>query len=449
MIKGKVLYSGVDWLTIGVFAEAEDKKHWENKIEELRKLIGTEMEDKPFRYEPLTSKKLAEQHYSIMLREFRYNIAIKVARTPKKSKIQLVKWGVIKMPDFLIEIPAKALRPQNIAYTENFIKSVFKMFKAKMYGFIYSRVDFNTDIYNTNEEFINNILKLFNARKEKRNYTEEYSETYKNKELWSIKKGVGGYKELSIYRSLNRDTELIQIYNQALNDVVDKEKLKLTWRFELRLSRKYLRLHKDYKISKIHFTQYLSLKRIIHNAFSVFEEDNNIKELKFLFKEQEHIQIKGFYKEHSTIDTKQAEVNTEEIYKIIIGLFKKSYEILEKEFEVLNAEDVFFHFFNSLKSMKDYIKEKAEETKDKFLINLSEAVNYIKDLGHSIFTNLKRINYELVNTDIEIKEDDYKEKKILDKSKKVCRCCTQDTKRKPPEIKTFFDILTDEIANIL
>jgi len=415
----KVIYSGIDWLSIGIYLKTKNEDYWNNLIDELKKRIGETIKDEPFKFEIMTSRNLAKQRFSIMLIEKKFNITFKITKAPKTEKIKDVENGIIKMPDLLIEIPARALRPQNLKYTENAIKKVIEILKAKPYAYIYSRIDFNTDVYNPTMEFLQKTLdnfqylhKEFTAGIEKIEIENDFQTVKKNIDYYNFRKGTKGYKEISEYRKLSRDAELIQIYSQNLNKPIDREDLKNIWRIELRINRKYLRLHKDWEITKIKKLESINLIRILDRAYKVFEEDKTLKKVKKLFTEQEHPQIydknklKGYSK---TISIKQAETTTTEIYKIILGLFNKSYEILKTELNIQFAEDIFYHFFYAITQMKEYIEEKA--TEKEFFKLLNNSINYIQDLKETIFKNKKRLNIELEETKIELENQKSKNQK--------------------------------------
>ncbi len=441
-MKEKIIYSGIDWLSIGLFVETKEPEKWENLINDYKTKIGNIIKRNPYKFQIMTSKNLAKTRYSIMLIEEKFNITFKITRPPKKNKIELVKNGFVRMPDILVEIPAKALRPQNIAYTENAVKEVLNIFNARPYAFIYSRIDYNTDLYNPTKEELEKILNSFkNSIKRSEAGTEEYSDLYIGKEPYNFRRGTKGYKEISEYRTLKRDNELKEIYREKLNKEITKKELKKTWRIELRINRKYLRVHRNFEISKIHKTRYINLIQMIDQAYKIFKEDKTLNNeiIKELYLKSEKPQIIGFYKEFEKIDIKQAEVNTEEIYKIILGLFNKAYQELKGIYEIINPEDVFNHFFKSLKKdLKEYIEEKAEKEEPQkdytFFKLLKESINYIKDTAEGI---LKESRFILE----EIKEDfNYKYEKPKAKVKNLL----ENLKVKGVSPKTQRQILFDE-----
>lgn len=431
----KILYNGIDWLSIGLYVKTEKEEEWNKTIENWKTKIGNEIIKNPFKFQIMTSKALAKQRFSIMLIEQKFNITFKITRPPKKEKIKLVKEGFVKMPDILIEIPAKALRPQNLAYTENAIKEVLNMFNAKVYSFTYSRVDFNIDLYNPSQEELEEILNSFknSIKKSETGIETEYSNLEIAKEIYNIRKGTKGYKEISAYRTLKRDNELKEIYREKLKKVIDKEELKRIWRVEIRISRKYLRVHRNFKLSKIHKINDIYLKSIIKNAYSIFEDDNTLSEVKEIYINTEKEQLKNIFleKEITKIDTKQIEYENEEIYKIILGLFNKVYENSKHLYKQMNAEDVFDLFFKNLTKMKDYIEEKAE--KKEFYKTLIGAIHYIKDFTKSTF-NKNRFILE------EIKEDFNYEYQEPNKNKNLL----QNLKVRGVSPKTQRKILFDE-----
>ena len=444
----KVIYSGIDWLSIGIYLKTKNEEYWNNLIDDFKKRIGETIKDEPFKFEIMTSRNLAKQRFSIMLIEKKFNITFKITKAPKTKKITDVENGIVKMPDLLIEIPARALRPQNLAYTENAIKKVVEILKAEPYAMIYSRIDFNTDVYNPSMEFLKKTLdnfqylhKEFIAGVEKIEIENEFQEVKRNKEYYNFRKGSKGYKEISEYKKLSRDSELIQIYSQNLGKAIDREELKRIWRIELRINRKYLRLHKDWNISKIQKIKSINLIKFLDEAYKIFEEDKSLKKVKELYTEQEHPQIfdkrklRGYIKE---VSIKQAQTTTEEIYKIILGLFNKSYELLKTELNIQFAEDVFYHFFYTISKMKEYIEEKATE-KDFFKL-LKNGINYIRDLKETIFKNAKRINIKLEEKIIDFKN--YKYEKVKNSKKK------QNFGGVTPETPRKFLFFDEEIDNL-
>ncbi|WP_457623086.1 hypothetical protein, partial [Persephonella sp.] len=146
----KVLYSGVDYLSLGLFVETQNIERWDKKVELLKRKISEKLKISSFKFTIMTSRNLYKTRYSIMLIDDELNITFKITKAPYKEKIKAVKSGYIKMPDILIDIPGRALRPQNIKKTENIINNVIRYFNSKIYSYIYSRVDFCTDIYNMN-----------------------------------------------------------------------------------------------------------------------------------------------------------------------------------------------------------------------------------------------------------------------------------------------------------
>ncbi|WP_456400157.1 hypothetical protein [Persephonella sp.] len=368
----KVLYSGVDYLSLGLFVETQNIERWDKKVELLKRKISEKLKISSFKFTIMTSRNLYKTRYSIMLIDDELNITFKITKAPYKEKIKAVKSGYIKMPDILIDIPGRALRPQNIKKTENIINNVIRYFNSKIYSYIYSRVDFCTDIYNMNIDNIEKIIKLLKNSIKNKSITEIKFEKLnekiiKKKEKIYISKGKKGYKELVAYKTFKRDNELLNIYSKKLNKDLEKDDLKRVYRLELRINRRYLRINKNFNISNIFITDSLDLKKILSNTYSIFKEDPTLKNIKGIFTIPKKEQLLKNEKIHS-IKNKEIHITFEERYKIILGLFNKTYEDLKKILNNADALDVFSHFFHYIKTrLNNYIKDKTDEFYEKLV----------------------------------------------------------------------------------
>ena len=408
--KNLTFYKGIDYLTLGIFIKlppitAEPEIKYDEKILKLKQILANDdrtVKIGSFKFEVNTKKSIYP--YQLFLTytpegEKKHTISISLALHPEKSKIEAVKQGFVKTPDILIELTGRALRPQNIKQTENIIKQILQHLNAQPYAMIFSRVDYCIDLFLT--DFENFVKPLIDSSKKlyKKSIiyntdieidTIQEKETILGEEIIHYSRGTKGHKEIVGYTTIDRDPELLQIYQQhaeAYGLNFSKIPTSLITRIEVRNWRDSYKTI-NHRLQDIYTIENeINLERIIEEATNTLYDNGLPKEFiklaetptpilprkNQLTKEPIPIHRKTILKQTSSLD---------DIIKTFIGYIKKAkYEMSSLLNENLSVNKTLTLIFRRLtdEDFRQYLKEKYKKTQEIFYKQLLNLLDKIKD----------------------------------------------------------------------
>lgn len=288
-----VLYRGVDYLDVGLFIDVANRDKYDKKISKLREYL---LYDDNKRYVKFGSFKLKVntkrniKPYRLFLSDSSNSISIYLTNSPHESKVYSVKYdNQIFTPDIFVRVSGRALRTQNIQRTQNIIKQVLQYLNATVYAYIYSRVDYCIDIYDTSSLSDSLAVSIVDDTKLLRLKTTMYEKTAsntnltnaiihetsisKNDKLIYYSRGSKGYEEIVAYTTTNRDAELLQIYLEHLKAYnIQTFKLEDIKRVEYRVWRDFLK-NNNHELSKLYLVEDFNLFHIIKNATVIVDTE--------------------------------------------------------------------------------------------------------------------------------------------------------------------------------
>ena len=426
--KNLIFYKGIDYLAFGVFVKLppitnEPELKFDQKVIKLKQKLAEDdrtVKIGSFKFEVNTKKGI--KPYQLFLTytpegEKKHSISIFIALHPFKEKIEAVKQGYAKTPDFFIELTGRALRPQNIKQTENILKQIFQHFNAEPYAITISRVDYCIDLFNSSfdnyvKPIINEVKKLYKTQKTYK--SDIVIETIKEKEtelygeLIEYQRGTKGYKEIVGYTTIDRDPELLQIYNEhskayGLNLPMSKAFLELITRIEIRNWRESYKRNKHRLADIIYTTKEIKLDQLIEEATNTIYDNGLPKEFIKLAETPTPLFNRKNQLNHEPIPLHRKpllkqNVSIDDIIKTFIGYLKKAkYELSYLLNENLSVNKTLTIIFKRLldNDFQYYLEEQYKLKKDSFYKQLKSFLQLIKPiLKNRTFKDIILLNFK-------------------------------------------------------